>query len=272
MKQLLFYLLLIFIPLQYSYCQDTIYLHNGTQLNVKVEKVGIYTVEYTKQSNPDGPMYEILKNDIKIIRYSNSTEDVFDIKMVDEYKDSETDHFTDLRDGNIYETIKIGDQIWMRENLRYIDSNGMCFTDSDNNCDECGYYYKFGNALIACPKGWHLPSDDEWIELEMEVGMSEAKAHKEGWRGTHPGQSQSLRVKGSSGLDLHLCGYGVRALIGRKIIVSYSGKHGYYWTSTEYSFIGGSAYARHFTGRASIERLSEFTSSFFPIRCVKDSK
>ncbi len=39
----------------------------------------------------------------------------------------------------------------------------------------------------VCPSGWHVPSDDEWKELEMYLGMSEIEANNFEWRGTNEG-------------------------------------------------------------------------------------
>ena len=43
------------------------------------------------------------------------------------------------------------------------------------------------NVQGVCPTGWHLPSDEEWKTLEMELGMSQANANNTGWRGTNEG-------------------------------------------------------------------------------------
>jgi len=46
------------------------------------------------------------------------------------------------------------------------------------------YYNNWPAAEQACPDGWHLPTDDEWKQLEMYVGMSQSEAGNIGWRGT----------------------------------------------------------------------------------------
>ena len=79
--------------------------------------------------------------------------------------------FTDPRDGKVYKTVKIGNQIWMAENLAYNASSG-CWTSKNDESYESkyGYLYDWETALKVCPIGWHLPSDDEWNTLVNYLG------------------------------------------------------------------------------------------------------
>ncbi len=90
-------------------------------------------------------------------------------------------------EGNTYQTIMIGDQVWMRENLKstiYADRtciNG-CYDLKDDT--EYGKRYswdaanrvtrgsKSGLTVGACPVGWHVPSDKEWQKLLINIGIS----------------------------------------------------------------------------------------------------
>ena len=99
--------------------------------------------------------------------------------------------FTDSRDGHVYKTIKIGNQIWFAENLAYKPSSGTYWTyDNDqSNVAKYGYLYNWETAKNVCPDGYHLPTDDEWKELEMELGMTKTEAdEKYEWRGTNQGE------------------------------------------------------------------------------------
>lgn len=91
---------------------------------------------------------------------------------------------TDI-DGNTYNTVQIGEQCWMKENLNTThDANGnlinrYCYNDSTHWCELYGGLYKW-NAVMngatssnsnpsgvqgICPNGWHVPSEAEWTEL-----------------------------------------------------------------------------------------------------------
>ena len=90
---------------------------------------------------------------------------VKDISLVCEIDDWEGT-FVDSRDNRKYAVAFIDRQIWMKENLDYEKMFGI-------NCKQCdGYHiYDFGDAQKVCPKGWRLPSIDEWDFISRNGGI-----------------------------------------------------------------------------------------------------
>ena len=104
--------------------------------------------------------------------------------------------FRDLRDGEEYAWVRIGEQVWMAENLRFSTPLGsMCWKNQEEECSIRGRLYTWDAAMEAAPPGWHLPSDEEWMELEMTLGLTRAQVEDQGIDRGGPGNTIGSALK-----------------------------------------------------------------------------
>ena len=183
-----------------------------------------------------------------------------------------TGTFTDTRDNKTYKWVKISAQIWMAENLNYnIGSNCWCYDNNNTNCNVYGRLYTWETAKDACPDGWHLPTDNEWKQLEMYLGVPHANENDANWLSTNEGKklkaANSWRNNGNGTDD-----YSFTALPGgyRDIdgLFKYLGSSGYWWSVTEYS-IYSAWYRGLYYGYNNVNRRCDNKLHGRSVRCVK---
>ena len=122
-------------------------------------------------------------------------------------------------DSNVYRTVKIGNQWWMAENLKVkhynngkliakinsdirfwdskLTSGGYCLFNDDKTAP--GLLYNWSAVVDSnqlAPKGWHIPTDEEWKVMEIHIGMSSLSADSLGWRGKN--EANLLKIEGDS--------------------------------------------------------------------------
>lgn len=206
--------------------------------------------------------------------------------------------FVDSRDSKTYNTVLIGSQCWMVENLDY-DQNFIgddwCYQNDPANCAIYGRLYNWSAALQGasgnnsspsgiqgvCPVGWHVPSHNEWTTLERAVCTSPTCVtdfpYDETTSGSFRGTDEANKLKSISlwATPSGNNSSGFTALPNG----SYDGYFdfmslnsvGYWWTTTEYGSGGWNAWAREIDhGGGGILRNVYGTSSGFAVRCVRD--
>ena len=191
------------------------------------------------------------------------------------------DPLTDTRDSETYGTVEIGNQCWMSENLNYTPSSGnsWCYNNAPAQCNTYGRLYDWNTASNTtssstnpsgvqgvCPTGWHLPSDAEWKELEMELGMSQTEADGTGFRGTNEGN----QLKTSSWGGINSSGFtalpgGLRNTTGS---FSFESSFGYWWSATE---SGADAWWRLLgSSQSAVHRNANGKGGGHSVRCVRN--
>jgi len=201
--------------------------------------------------------------------------------------------FTDSRDGNVYQWIKIGTQIWMVDNLAYLPQvspskegspskpvyyvygyNGTIISDAKTsaNYQTYGVLYNWEAAKNSCPEGWHLPSDSEWKQLETYLGMSQKQANTIGTRGTEFGAKiKAADGWNKSGNGTNESGFSAFPGGGRYGDLSFGniGSNGFWWSSSE----GESSFAwGRGLGYSSSEIYygANYKENGYSVRCVRD--
>jgi len=201
---------------------------------------------------------------------------------------------TDI-DGNVYETVIIGDQVWMTENLKVIhyrngDSilnitdidvwsnmkeDAYCsYNNDDSNIDIYGLLYNWyavDDSREIAPEGWHIPTDDEWKQLEMYLGMSKSEADTTRWRGTDEGG----KLKGTTYWNSPNTGAtnisGFTAIPGgdRNYGGIFFSENGYWWSSTEQDSYTA-WYRTLYFDKSVVGRHNADKRDGFSVRCIKD--
>ena len=185
------------------------------------------------------------------------------------------DMLTDSRDAQQYVTVLIGSKCWMAENLNYETSDSWCYNNISTNGDIYGRLYLWEAALTACPDGWSLPSDEEWKQLEMTLGMSQSEADDSGWRGTDEGGK--MKETGTTHWNSPNTGAtntsGFTALPGGYRTVGWSyfnlGSSGHWWSSTVNSYY--TAWGRYLNyDNDQVGRGYSDIPFGFSVRCLKN--
>ena len=200
---------------------------------------------------------------------------------------NEFTHILDKRGDTTYAVTQIGEQCWMAENLAYTTPECLgatwnsssplnaCDTHSTSWGDEV--LYQWGAAMDGstiegsqglCPTGWTIPTDNEWKELEMYLGMTQAEADETGWRGTNEGDQlkDDVNWNGTNTIGFSGLRAGHRGASGDLDLV---GSYGFWWSSSP---SGTNAWGRGLNSGVSTVARSIYSSTFGrSVRCILDN-
>ncbi|MBI9038737.1 MAG: hypothetical protein JEY97_11440 [Bacteroidales bacterium] len=194
------------------------------------------------------------------------------------------DPFTDPRDGQTYNSVQIGDQCWMAENLNIgemingseeMTDNGViekyCYDNDPANCDEYGGMYQWNEMMEytttpgvqgICPSGWHFPTDVEWTTLTDFLGGESVAGGKMKETGTthwNPPNTGATNESGFTGLP---GGYRLNGNFNNL------GNNGSFWSSNEN---GANAwYRKLYSNYFDVARLNNSKNCGFSSRCLQN--
>lgn len=108
----------------------------------------------------------------------------------------------DSRDGQVYKTVEIDQQVWFAENLNFKTPKSVCYKKQKKNCEKHGRLYPFDELKMACPIGWRVPNIEDWKRLKNNFSDNPILdlLDKNGWK-------NSEKHRNNSGLSLQGAGY-----------------------------------------------------------------
>ncbi len=201
-------------------------------------------------------------------------------------------------EGQVYNTIQVFSQCWIKENLNVglmipgeqemSDNDTIekyCYNNNANSCNTYGGLYQWNEIMKyttqqgaqgICPQGWHIPNDEEWKILEGTVDSQYGVGDPVWDHMEERGYDAGKNLKSTSGWNSVNNGtdlYGFTALPGGFRFTDgnfyYLGNYGYWCSSTEIS--GSYALRRYlYFNSDDVHRYHYWKTSGFPLRCLKD--
>lgn len=212
---------------------------------------------------------------------------LFNLSTGCDNKDESPDPVTDIED-NTYKTVRIGDQVWMAENLKTstfsdgteipfvtdatdwneLTTPGLCWYNNDETANKeiygALYNYYAVNSGKLCPSGWRVPSRDEWQEVREVLGdtiSGGGKLKEEGiihWKTPNTGAVNST---GFTALPA-----GIRYFEGTFNSLSYFTS---FWSSTEGDYNKAWYLSLYYSDAVTV--MNTFSKKDgFSVRCIKD--
>jgi uncharacterized protein (TIGR02145 family) len=208
--------------------------------------------------------------------------------------------FTDSRDGLIYNWVKIGNQIWMAENLAYLpsvnpptvgsttemryyvpgyDGSNLAAAVATSNYSTYGVLYNWPAAMNGssssnsnpsgvrgvCPSGWHLPSVPEWTELTDYLGGEAIAGGKMKETGTVHWEDPNNGATNESGFTGLPAGYRNKNDNTFSNFTTYA----LFWSTTAYS--SSDAWGRGlYNHDTQVYNYNYYKDHGFSVRCIKD--
>lgn len=250
-------------------------------------------------------------DELRYIGYSETTAGIRGSDVIEDVPESNETYIFDITEGipcidvptvfyqlQLYNTVQIGSQCWLKESLNtgtmimgalpQMDNGTIekyCFDDDPANCITYGGLYQWGEAMNytiqagaqgVCPPGWHIPTDEEWKQLEGEVdtqyGYPDPVWDSMDYRGFDVGErlkanhTWNYNGNGTDYFGFSALATGARRFDGAFLSIGiYSG----IWSSTEGSS-SGPWYRFMEYWSPQVSRTHNLSSMGRPVRCLRD--
>ncbi|RHR82529.1 hypothetical protein DWW52_01240 [Odoribacter sp. AF15-53] len=204
-------------------------------------------------------------------------------KEIPVIKPNATGVYVDERDGTEYGWVRYGDLEWMTSNMRYAPESGLYGKYEDDAVigegsmqeamyEKYGYWYDYNAALLVAPKGWRLPTDEDWQKLEMALGMSSKEIAAEGFRGNYEGELLQQGDEGT-GIQLAAGGFYSEHTVAYTEHWRFRGVYGFFWTATEDPNNSGFIFYRKVAYNSTqVFRASTMKTNWLNVRCCRDAQ
>jgi uncharacterized protein (TIGR02145 family) len=316
MKQNIALLIMFMLSTAYSFAaNDSVYFYGNNQVIYKYKSVNVDSVTFYQKDS-------IFVYKSNVVIYKEKLANIDSIIYYNPNKDLSppiiNNTITDSRDGNVYKVKQFGTQWWMCENLRYLPyvntgegGVGATYPNRGNDYEPRIYVRDYNGTNVAaakalpayttygvyyngvsaatenvCPTGWHVPNDEEFKTLEMNLGMTKTEADKEGDRGTNQGSKMATNAAmwipaqygdgmeknaafGTSGFNAIPAGK--RHYSRGWAEITDLNETAYFWTTTQDPSDSARQYKRSiYTSWTTVYRSSFGKSCGYSVRCVKD--
>lgn len=141
----------------YPTCNYMNHIRRGLEFQNDTEKMSFISASENSDSAAFG--FHIKINSAKCLNCNKRK--YHSVRCIKNRETEKFGSFKDNRDGNIYKTIKIGNQEWLAENFRFKMKDSYVSND-DGHKNDYGRYYAASCLKEVCPPGWHIPTAEEW--------------------------------------------------------------------------------------------------------------
>lgn len=186
-------------------------------------------------------------------------------------------------EGHVYNTVTIGEQVWLKENLKsryYADGVPIDGAEAYNNSDSLnnlyGLLYTWNAAMRnnvnpsvqgACPSGWHIPAESEWSDLDVALGGPQKAGGKMKSTAANHWNDPNTGATNSSGFSALPAGE-FDAIFTNQF--QFLHEYAFFWTSTQSTSVDAVerwlSYDNEYSSSGPISKLMKNS-----VRCVRDA-